>query len=666
MLEQLPSAFLAAFTAERRTAPEAVAHAEWRPYRALTHEDLVTYVQAKKPLYEAIARVIRGESWAPYGAKHGSMLSIIAALQDEFGPIVNSGHLFERSCEDARRADPNTKASPGQWDEEFAKWWARGEAEHARKAEAIGISDRLAASMVSVALVEAAAEVRSPFTKAALNALVKKAKDPNHAAILKAASNGGEVSAELEPALESCGRWVASKNPGIAPADIMVHFAVMHCSTSGLASFRQGLEAGYALAQDKDAWRRKLISGENEKPIACAANAVSTLCLHPDTAGALAFDTRACNFVFLKPVPWARPAGPLVDSDYANIGVWLTRTIGVTFTTMVAQDALTALRPCVPNYDPVAQYLERCVWDGVPRLDTWLQIYAGAEDSTINRAFGRKTLIAAAARALKPGCKVDTILVLEGMQGAKKSTLLKALCTVENWFAEHEGALSGRDKDVVQAIACGPWIVELGELAGLRRTEVNTAKQFASRTTDRFRPPYGRVTEEFPRKVVFIASTNDEEYLQDLTGNRRWWPVKCGECSPQKLVAVRDLLWAEAVHAVKQGEIWWLEDDLIEDARDAQALRLESDVWDEELAAFLDKQTKPVSMRDLLLALGLPAVNANARESQRVRGLMVRAGWVLGPKERRDGLNTRFWRRKGWAENGIPTLEDAAKLIAEG
>jgi hypothetical protein len=661
----LSEALLAALTAERKERPEPIAREEWRPYHTITFEELGEYVREKRPMHEAIARVLRGESWAPHGKKHETMLKIIVSLQDAFGPIIDSGHLFARSCETARLSDPSTKASPAQWDEEFAKWWERGEAEHSRKAELLDLGERTAKAWLEInRTIEIIAQDAAVVTRETLKSLAKKAKDPNHAAILRAIVSGDTIDAELEPALEACGRWLGSR---AAPDKVMPLAAQMSASTAGIQAFRTGLEAGHLAAQDKDAWRRRLIVGENERPLACAANAITILLMHPDTAGVLAFDTRKQELQILRVPPWPRgESSHLSESDCGNVGVWLTTITGVPFPTPLVFDALKAIRSRVPNFDPVAQYLDRCVWDGIPRLDSWLEVYAGAVDTSYVRAVARKTLLAAALRALRPGCKVDTITVLEGRQGALKSTLIKALCPDETWFSEHEGALSGRDKDTVQAIACGPWIVELGELAGLRRTEINAVKQFVSRGTDRFRPPYGRITESFPRKVVFIASTNDTEYLQDLTGNRRWWPVEVGQCNPAGLAEVRDLLWAEAVHALRSGEVVYLQGDVAVDAEVQQALRMETDVWDEELADFLSRASKPLSMRECLFAVGIQTSNANAGEVTRLRGVLTRAGFVQGAKERRGGLYSRFWRRKGWGPEGLPGFEDAAKAIASG
>lgn len=660
----LPEAFLVALTAEKKQRAQAVAGADWRPYHTLQVADLVAYVQAKKPLHETVARVLRGEAWAPDGLKHDHMIRLVVALQAEYGPITpESGQLFARSCEAARLADPKTTASPDEWAAEFIKWHARGEAEHAQQQELLTLGERTAAAYAEVnkVLVEAAQEAQ-PFTRQSLSALAKRAKDPNHAAILRAVCDGEGIATELEAALEGCGRWVAQKHAAITPDRLIQQFAHAQISTSGLAAFRRGLDQGHALANDRDAWRRGLLVGENEKPQQCVANIMHVLLAHPDMQGVLVYDERLQNFKFAKPAPWQREASDqLTNSDPGACCAWVSKLVGVGFGPAQVLEAFAAVKPRVLNYDPVAYYLRNVVWDGVTRIDTWLVEYAGCENTAWARAIGRKTLIAAVARALKPGCKVDTVLVLEGAQGRQKSTLIKSLCPQETWFAEYDGALSGKDKDAVQSMASGPWIIELGELSGLNRSEVNVVKQFVSRAVDRFRPPYGRVTQEFPRKTVFIASTNDSEYLQDRTGNRRWWPVEAGVCDPVGAVAVRDQLWAEAVHAFGKGEPWWLTDAaLVEESKRQQDQRLQSDPWDEELGVFLESRNTPVTMRELLQVLGLPGASANSREVKRLHGVLRMAGWRQGVKERGASGNTRYWH----PPDRVLTFEEAARIVA--
>ena len=187
-------------------------------------------------------------------------------------------------------------------------------------------------------------------------------------------------------------------------------------------------------------------------------------------------------------------------------------------------DAATEL--CLENrFDPIVDYLAGLKWDGTPRLDQWLTTYLGAEDLDLNQAIGRLTLVAAVRRARKPGSKFDHILTLEGVEGTMKSTSIVTLAGIENF--SDQTILTASDKEQ-QELVRGTWIFEIADLAGMRRAEVEKIKAFASRTHDRARPAYGRRRVDAPRRCIFIATTNEDEYLQSQTGNRRFWPVKTG------------------------------------------------------------------------------------------------------------------------------------------
>jgi hypothetical protein len=635
----LPDAILAALLESRKVPAAPVQQAEWRPVHLPSYPELATY---QGPYHEALKAALQGQPWARNGEKHKVMLGLVVGLQDAFGPIdPSAGEYFRASC-DAARARDGGGASPEQWGNEFQKWWARGEAEHARKAADLRLSESIGVAMLSVQkMLEQAAQEASPVTRETLKALAKKAKDPNYAAILKAVSTGTEIQSDLVPALEACGRWVGQK----VGVEVMRHLT--HLDADQVVAFRKGVEQGQVLANDKEAWKRQLVRSAEEVPLACMANVLTLLKVHPDMAGSLVFDTRAANFRWVKPAPWARLPDPfLCGSDGAECAAWATRVTGVPFGSAMCYEALTSLRAGVLNIDPVERYLRGLVWDGAPRLDLWLSVLCGAADTPYVRAVARKTLIAAVARAIKPGCMVHTVLVLEGLQGAGKSTVIKNLLPTSEWYTSHEGVLTSRDKDALQRIATGPWLVELEELAGLSRSDVNATKAFLSKEEDRFRVPYGRTVEAFPRRTLFIGTTNENEYLQDTTGNRRWWPVKCGECHPQAVASVRDQLWAEAVAAYDAGEKWWLEGETVRMAAGETADRLVGDPWDEELSLYLDKTPGPVSTRDVLMALGIASGQVGTAETRRVRGCLVRAGWAQDEKKTtHSGVYTKFWRR---------------------
>jgi putative DNA primase/helicase len=241
---------------------------------------------------------------------------------------------------------------------------------------------------------------------------------------------------------------------------------------------------------------------------------------------------------------------------------------------------------------PVRDYLGSLTWDGVPRLEPWVCRYLGAEDTPLNRAFGSLWMISAVARIMRPGVKVDHMLILEGPQGAKKSTALKVLAG-EDWFTDELAEIGS--KDAAQQMR-GVWIIEIAELDAIGRAEVSRIKAFLTRTTDRYRPPYGRHVVTVPRQCVFAGSVNPDTYLRDETGNRRFWPVRCGPIDLDGLRRDRDQLWAEAVARHRDGAIWWLEDPaLIVAAGAEQDARYQADAWDTLIERWLAFEKRRVN-----------------------------------------------------------------------
>ena len=246
-------------------------------------------------------------------------------------------------------------------------------------------------------------------------------------------------------------------------------------------------------------------------------------------------------------------------------------------------DAATAL--CLENcFDPVLDYLDGLDWDGTPRLGTWVINYLGAADTPLNREMGKLALVAGVRRVRNPGCKFDHILTLEGVEGAMKSTSIVVLAGAENF--SDQTILTASDKEQ-QELVRGVWIFEIADLAGMKRAEVEKIKAFATRTHDRARPAYGRRRVDAPRRCIFVGSTNEDEYLQSQTGNRRIWPLKTGVTGPIDIGALRrdrDQLWAEAVEVEARGEPLVLPKELWGEASTVQDERRQPDPWDDILA----------------------------------------------------------------------------------
>jgi hypothetical protein len=229
-------------------------------------------------------------------------------------------------------------------------------------------------------------------------------------------------------------------------------------------------------------------------------------------------------------------------------------------------------------FHPVRDYLDGLAWDGVPRLDRWLVEYGGAEDTEYVRAVGKNVLIAAVRRVRKPGTKFDEILILENPnQGTDKSGAVQVLAVREAWFSD-DLPLNADGKRVIEQTR-GKWIVEASELSGIRKSDVEHLKAMLSRTTDRARLSYGRLTTDRPRQFIIVGTTNATFYLRDTTGNRRFWPVAVIGFKLADLSRDRDQLWAEAAAREAAGESIRLDPKLWFAAGEEQEEREIADPW---------------------------------------------------------------------------------------
>jgi predicted P-loop ATPase len=286
-----------------------------------------------------------------------------------------------------------------------------------------------------------------------------------------------------------------------------------------------------------------------------------------------------------------------------------------------------AVQLCLENqFDPVRDYLDGLKWDEGRRLETWLQNYLGAEDTPLVRKFGELTLIAAVRRARRPGCKKDEVLVLEGPEGTGKSTALSILAGADNFSDQTILGLS--DKEQQEACA-GVWIYEIADLAGLRGAEVERTKAFASRTHDRARPAYGHHRVNQPRRCVYTATTNDEEYLKSNTGDRRFWPVKTGKIDLNALRRDRDQLWAEAAHVEATGVSLHLPDELWKAAGVEQGKRQEKDPWQDILRQV--RGDRVLTMHLLTNVIQIKPDKQTNRDTKRLSACMKRLGWTKAP-----------------------------------
>lgn len=280
------------------------------------------------------------------------------------------------------------------------------------------------------------------------------------------------------------------------------------------------------------------------------------------------------------------------------------------------------------RFHPVLDYLDGLKWDGRPRLEDWLIHFAGVVDTPLHRAMSRKWLIQAVARIREPGCQADAMLILEGPQGYRKSSLLRALFGAD-WFSDHLPDLSQKDA-LLQLL--GMWCIEVAELATLGRSDANKIKQFLTSPVDRYRPPYGKVAKDFPRSCVFAGTVNPGGgYLKDPTGGRRFWPITVGTKIDTDAVAdIRDQLWAEADAAYRAGEVWYLDDNVLEvDVAAAQDGRREDDVWEDRVRRFIERKSRITIPEILDIALGMhAAADWTTADQMRVGRIMTAFGWM--------------------------------------
>jgi predicted P-loop ATPase len=335
-----------------------------------------------------------------------------------------------------------------------------------------------------------------------------------------------------------------------------------------------------------DEWKAELEYTKSGKLLCNIANIILILENDPALAGHIVHDLFTGMDSAKDGLPWNKNANQWTDTDDANLRVWLEKHYDITGKEKIA-DALTAVLTR-HSYHPIRDYLNGLTWDGVPRLDRIIIDYMGAEDSELNRAMSRKHFVAAVARVFNPGCKYDYCLIMSGAEGIGKSTLLSVMGG--RWFNDSITTLEG--KEGMEQLRRA-WVVELGELSSIKRSDVEQVKAHLSKQVDIYRAAYARRVLEHPRQCVFCGTTNEALFLKGDTGNRRFWVIPVvAELRKYKdwseaIRRDRDQLWAEAVHYYKQGEPLYLSEEL-----EAQAKQRQQDFNDDNddpIVAMLDK-----------------------------------------------------------------------------
>ena len=429
--------------------------------------------------------------------------------------------------------------------------------------------------------------------------------------------------------------------------------------------------------EDPDAWKKKLEYEDKSLQLRNTLRNLTLILENDPNLMDIVFNQHLDGMEIKGDVPWKHPSKFWRDADDAQLISYVDENYG-TFSQR-NYDIAVAKVTDDRSYHPIREFLQALPeWDKVERGDTLLIDYLGAADNKYVRAVTRKTLCAAACRVLNPGCKFDTMLVLNGSQGIGKSTLIAKLGG--EWFSDSLSLNDTKDKTAAEKLQ-GYWILEIGELAGLRKAEVETLRSFLSRQNDIYRASFGKRTTPHPRQCVFFGTTNAESgYLRDTTGNRRFWPVKTpgGGSKRSWDVTQEDVLqiWAEVMHYVKAGEKLYLDPEVEALAKAEQREAMESDEreglvreyleallpdnWDDmdtfERRNFLDgtgeadigkkgtvRRTQVCNMEIWCECFGKERSNLKRADSNELSGILVKLGWVrLDRKERVANYGPQF------------------------
>ena len=374
-------------------------------------------------------------------------------------------------------------------------------------------------------------------------------------------------------------------------------------------------------------------------------------------------ELRANDFTGRDEVHGIAGYGPLLDDKFVN---HLLVACEEQFGFRVGMERLHVALAEGANrnrYNPVLDYFESLVWDGVKRLDGWLVDYGSAKDTDYVRAVAPLPLLAAVKRQFEPGAKFDELLTLVSPQGLNKSSALRLLCPREDWFAE-DLVLSADAKTVIE-MTRGKLLVEIAELRG-QRGSPEQVKSMLSKQKDEARAAYGRLPESVPRRWVPVGTTNEDEYLEDVTGNRRHWPVAVGEFDLEKLRADRDQLWAEAVRRVKSGASIRLDRKHWATAQREQDARRSGCAIRERLADALEGfEDHFVETQVLWEALDVKSAAEQSRACKRLADAMRVLGWGKA-RSMREGRQRSGWQRgEGTHLLGVSSLSRSIVVVPQ-
>ena len=340
---------------------------------------------------------------------------------------------------------------------------------------------------------------------------------------------------------------------------------------------------------DDDGWKARLVYEPRTLKLENSLHNIQLILENDPLLRDIVFNQLADGMEITGPVPWKHPAKFWRDQDDAQLISYVDSHYG-SFSARNYEIAVTKVTDD-RSYHPIREMFEALPpWDGVHRVDTLLIDYLGAQDNPYVRAVTRKALCAAYDRVFNPGIKYDYMIVLNGDQGIGKSTLIAKLGM--EWFSDSLSLSDMNDKTAAEKLQ-GYWILEIGELAGMKKADIDKVKAFVSRQDDKYRASFGRRVTPHLRQCIFFGTTNTENgYLRDITGNRRFWNVKVtgnGKYQPWDLDAETiQMIWAEAMVLAKAGEPLYLPPELEAMAKEEQVLAMEHDEREGVVAEYLD------------------------------------------------------------------------------
>lgn len=347
----------------------------------------------------------------------------------------------------------------------------------------------------------------------------------------------------------------------------------------------------YKTSNDADNWSNLIKRNEKGNIIKSTENLLTMLENDEFLKEKIIFEEFTEQILVLGSLPWNKKSNrrPLEEVDYYFLKIHIESNYQVSYNTSAIIEGVSA---CAHKHsiNEVKNFLTSTKWDGIKRIDTLLIEYLGAIDTPYTRAVIRKILIAAVARIMTPGCKFDEMLIVCGSQGIGKSTFFRILA--QNWFSDSLNTFRG--KEAAEHLP-GAWIIEIGELNAMNKSEITEVKQFLSKVSDIYRPAYARNTCRRLRQCIFVGTTNEDEFLKDTTGNRRFWPVDVRVVEPIKnvfteLAPIVHQIWAESYEYWKSGEELRISEDILKMAFDAQKTHEENNPKEGIIKAFLEKE----------------------------------------------------------------------------